>query len=538
MAPVITRFPALVKMTVLASYPPWSAGRPVLAPCRHGQRHEPTPARLRLPSYLKRPPPRAGNCRAPRLECFSTPRPRSTHALLPQREQREARGLEVDVQMEARVDPAAGLDVDKLTYEIFSILESKFLFGYDDPKLAFSAGASPLGPVAASSSGRSTPARPRAPAGKVCILSIDGGGRAADGLLAAAALVRLEASLRRRTGDDGARLADFFDVAAGSGAGGVLAAMLVARGPHGRPLFSADDALAFLLRGWSSSSSSSSGGGGLGLRALFRRPGGSTAAFRKLFGDLTLRDTVRPVLVPCYDLATGGPFLFSRADAVETRAFDFRLRDVCAATCAGAAAVAARSCDGATRIAAVAGGVALGNPTAAAITHVLNNKREFPLATGVDDLLVVSIGSGEGDQQQRAGGASTSEIVRIAAEGVADMVDQAVAMAFGHNRTSNYIRIQATGTPRASRGAAKGGCEAEEMLAQRNVESVLFRGKKVAEQTNAEKLERLAHELVKERDRRRDSTVAAPALVRPQHPSPTPKASYSNLVSHTLTSIM
>ncbi|TKV90993.1 hypothetical protein SEVIR_9G065300v4 [Setaria viridis] len=439
----------------------------------------------------------------------------------------------------ARADPAAGLDVDKLTYEIFSILESKFLFGYDDPKL-FSAGASPQQPGAGS--GKATPLRALAPQqskGKVCILSIDGGGRAADGLLAGAALVRLEASLRRRTGDDGARLADFFDVAAGSGAGGVLAAMLVARGPEGRPLFSAEDALAFLLRslrrGWSDG-----GGGGGGLRALFRRPG--AAAFRKLFGDLTLRDTVRPVLVPCYDLATGGPFLFSRADAVETRAYDFRLRDVCAATCAGsggsAAAVEARSCDGSTRIAAVGGGVALGNPTAAAITHVLNNKREFPLAAGVEDLLVVSIGSGEAEPR---GAASTSEIVRIAAEGVADMVDQAVAMAFGHNRTSNYIRIQATGTPRASRGgAAKGGCGvAEEMLAQKNVESVLFRGKKVAEQTNAEKLERFAHELVKERDRRRTSPVS-PTVVKqqPSTPAAAPPASYSNLVSHMLTSIM
>ncbi|KAF8709981.1 hypothetical protein HU200_029703 [Digitaria exilis] len=432
------------------------------------------------------------------------------------------------------------MDVDKLTYEIFSILESKFLFGYDDPKL-FSAAASPHSPGAPASSGKTTPLRAMAPAappgkGKVCILSIDGGGRAADGLLAGAALVRLEASLRRRTGDDGARLADFFDVAAGSGAGGVLAAMLVARGTNGRPLFSAEDALAFLLRrGWSSSSDAG------GLRALFRcrSGGGAAAAFRKVFGDMTLRDTVRPLLVPCYDLATAGPFLFSRADAVETRAFDFRLRDVCAATCAGsdatAAAVEARSCDGSTRIAAVGGGVALGNPTAAAITHVLNNKREFPHAAGVEDLLVVSIGSGEGETR---GAASTSEIVRIAAEGVADMVDQAVAMAFGHNRTSNYIRIQATGTPRASRGAAaKGGCVAEEMLAQKNVESVLFRGKKVAEQTNAEKLERFAHELVKERDRRRTSPVS-PTVVKQQPSSSPAPASYSNLVSQMLTSIM
>lgn len=106
-----------------------------------------------------------------------------------------------------------------------------------------------------------------------------------------------------------------------------------------------------------------------------------------------------------------------------------------------------------------------------------------------------------------------------------------------------FVCMQATGTPRASRGggAAKGGCGvAEEMLAQKNVESVLFRGKKVAEQTNAEKLERFAHELVKERDRRRTSPVS-PTVVK-QHPS-TPAAaaappSYSNLVSHMLTSIM
>uniref|UniRef100_M8CGG1 Uncharacterized protein n=1 Tax=Aegilops tauschii TaxID=37682 RepID=M8CGG1_AEGTA len=161
------------------------------------------------------------------------------------------------------------------------------------------------------------------------------------------------------------------------------------------------------------------------------------------------------------------------ADAVETPAYDFRLRNVCAATCAGSgrssSAVEVRSCDGSTRIVAVGGGVALGNPTAAAITHVLNNKREFPLASGVEDLLVISIGCGEG--------ASTSQIVRIAAEGVSDM---------------------AIGSPRGSRCAVA----AEEMLSQKNVESVLFRGKKLAEQTNAEKLELFAHELVKERNRR------------------------------------
>jgi hypothetical protein len=58
------------------------------------------------------------------------------------------------------------------------------------------------------------------------------------------------------------------------------------------------------------------------------------------------------------------------------RCFAFRLRDVCAATCAGGAtATAVRSVDGRTAIAAASAGVAaMGNPTAAAITQVLHNK--------------------------------------------------------------------------------------------------------------------------------------------------------------------
>jgi hypothetical protein len=66
-------------------------------------------------------------------------------------------------------------------------------------------------------------------------------------------------------------------LAVGSGAGGVLAAMLVAREPDGRPFFSAVDTLVFLLRGLWCAWISSPGGG---LRALFQ-----------VSGDLTLRDT-------------------------------------------------------------------------------------------------------------------------------------------------------------------------------------------------------------------------------------------------------
>ncbi|RWV78207.1 hypothetical protein GW17_00060853, partial [Ensete ventricosum] len=203
------------------------------------------------------------------------------------------------------------LDVDKLSYEIFSILESKFLFGYDDHKVFLP--STPATPVAAGLRHSS--------AGKVRILSID----AADGILAGAALVRLEATLRKQSGDPTARVSDFFDLVAGSGAGGVLAALLFTRGPDGRPLFSAAEALRLLAKHRRRLASGAQRKGLLG--GILCRSGG---LLRRVFGDATLRDTMKPVLIPCYDLATGAPFVFSRADAVEADGYDFLMEEVCA----------------------------------------------------------------------------------------------------------------------------------------------------------------------------------------------------------------
>ncbi|TVU45973.1 hypothetical protein EJB05_05483, partial [Eragrostis curvula] len=383
-------------------------------------------------------------------------------------------------------------DVDKLSYEIFSLLESKFLFG---------AGGDCL-------SGSGTPATELVSGGRVRVLSIDGCGAAAeDALLAAAALARLEAGLRKQAGDPDARVADFFDVSAGAGAGGVLAAMLFLRGAHGRPRYSAEEALAFVTenvgrKDWA--------GGRHGRWAkLFRGARTGDQSLRRVSGDATLRDTVAPLLVPCYDLATAAPFMFSRADAVESDTFDFRLRDVCVATCAAHGAPV-RSVDGLTAIAAASAG--MGNPTAAAITHVLHNKQEFPLATGVEDLLVLSIGGGASTSPATFSGRSSTpmftclsprELARVTAEGVADMVDESVAMAFGHACGSNYVRIQASKSPTPVHAGTAAGA----MLAQRNVESVLFCGRRLSERTNAEKVDALATELVKEQERRRCSPL-------------------------------
>ncbi|KAM1461960.1 hypothetical protein ACFX1Q_046143 [Malus domestica] len=61
------------------------------------------------------------------------------------------------------------------------------------------------------------------------MLSIDAVG-ATDGILAANALAHLESSLRHKFGDPKAAISDFFDVVSGSGAEGILAALLFTRG--------------------------------------------------------------------------------------------------------------------------------------------------------------------------------------------------------------------------------------------------------------------------------------------------------------------
>ncbi|KAG6581501.1 Patatin-like protein 7 [Cucurbita argyrosperma subsp. argyrosperma] len=413
-------------------------------------------------------------------------------------------------------------DVDKLTFEIFSILENKFLFGCDDSNSKLHLPTQLPVDANAFKSGMQT-------SGKVRILSIDGGG-STDGILAAKSLSHLEDFLRRKSGKPDARIADYFDVVAGSGAGGILAALLFTRGKDGCPLFTADGALNFLIKNRRDIFRSSDGGI---FRRVFR-PTKVEKLFRKTFGECTLKDTLKSVLIPCYDLSTRAPFLFSRADAHEMDGYDFKIRDVCVATSAEptvSGAVEMWSIDKRTKITAVDGGIAMNNPTASAITHVLNNKQEFPFCNTVEDLLVVSLGNGESDFGAINLNSSPASFTRIAGEGTSDVVDQAVCMAFGPHRATNYIRIQGNGIigkskyggvlEKAKRGQKSIDIleKADEMLTQKNIEAVLFKGKKMIENTNLEKLEAFAGEVIKEQERRKTSVLPT-VLLKQAFPSP------------------
>ncbi|XP_020584922.1 patatin-like protein 6 [Phalaenopsis equestris] len=444
------------------------------------------------------------------------------------------------------------IDTDKLSYEIFSILESKFLFGYDEAHQL----CVPKSPAAASTISDSAAAI-KSQRGKVCILSIDGGGGVGmRGILPGKVLAYLEKALQSKSGDSNARISDYFDLAAGTGVGGFFTAMLFATRDNSRPAFRAEDTYRILVdkgrRFYRKRSSSSPAL----LRCVF--PSGCRRvmaemtkamemAMKETFGEsLTLRDTLKPVLIPCYDLHSSAPLVFSRADALENESFDFRLWEVCRATWAELGRfepIDMLSVDRSTHCIGIDGGLAMSNPTAAAITHVLHNKQEFPFVRGVEDLMVLSLGCGAAaaaslpktsgsrleHQKLRRWGAKewARPIARISSDGAADLVDHAVSLAFGECRNANYMRIQANG-PSAGRCGADVDSDpssanvnvllnvAEEMLKQKNVESVLFGGRRISEQTNMEKLDWIAGELVLEHQRR--SCRIAPTVAFKQSP--------------------
>ncbi|CAH9129980.1 unnamed protein product [Cuscuta epithymum] len=444
------------------------------------------------------------------------------------------------------------IDTDKLSYEIFSILESKFLFGYDNQKLWIPKSIPPALEVV------STPPPVQAiknSRGKVCVLSIDGGGMRS--ILSGKAMAYLEQALKAKSGNPDARISDYFDVAAGSGVGGIFTAMLFGTKDQNRPIFKADETWRFLAENggklFPTKGSSSGRTGIFGRIFRYNSTGSSVAGLEKAMKEafaeektgrsLTLKDTLKPVLIPCYDLSSRAPFLFSRADALESDSFDFRLWEVCRATSAEAGVfgpVLMRSVDGSTRCLAVDGGVAMSNPTAAAITHVLHNKEEFPLVRGLEDILVLSLGTGqllEGcslpcEQVKEWKG---NEWARISGDCSADLVDHAVAMAFGQSRSSNYVRIQANGssvdggvcldTDPGPNNVRKLVRMADEMLLQKNVESVLFGGKRIGEESNSQKLDWLAGELVEEQQRRRISGLSPIVTIKKAAPPPNSNSS-------------
>lgn len=356
------------------------------------------------------------------------------------------------------------MDLTKVTLEIFSKLEHKWLSHCKEETTT-----------------------------KTRILSIDGGGTTA--IVAGAALIHLEDQIRLQTSDPHAHVVDFFDIVAGTGIGAILAAMITAADAFGRPMYTARESVRIITEKNSELYKRKSTGV---FRRRCRRFSSKNMdnVLKEVFVRkedsrlLTLKDTCKPLLIPCFDLKSSAPFVFSRADATESPSFNFELWKVCRATSATPnhfKPFEFTSVDGKTSCSAVDGGLVMNNPTAAAVTHVLHNKRDFPTVNGVEDLLVLSLGNGSSNSKTRENEnrtCSTPLMVDIVLDGVSETIDQMLGNAFCWNRT-DYVRIQAFGL----------GSE-EEVLKERGLESLPFGGKRLLTETNGNRIGSFVQRLV------------------------------------------
>jgi patatin-like phospholipase/acyl hydrolase len=285
----------------------------------------------------------------------------------------------------------------------------------------------------------------------VRILAIDGGG--IRGIIPALVLTELE----DRTGR---RVADLFDLVAGTSTGGILAAALTrpadenqSEGERGgeaggaaRPKYTARDLLGLY----------EAEGPEIFDRSLLKRirsvdgwlderydDGGLEAALRRYLDGTRLSDTLADVLITAYEIERREAFFFRSARARTDPTYDFRLAEACRATAAAPTYFEpARVTDlaGDRTYALVDGGVFATNPVLCAVADVARAGR-------LDEVeLVLSLGTGSHTRplpyaRVRGWGALewARSIVDVVFDGVADTTDFEAAQLLGPDR---YVRLQ------------------------------------------------------------------------------------------------
>lgn len=306
----------------------------------------------------------------------------------------------------------------------------------------------------------------------VTILSIDGGG--VRGIIPATILAYLESQLQELDGKD-ARLADYFDVIAGTSTGGLVTAMLTAPNEHNRPLFAAKDIKEFYLE-HSPKIFPQNRGLFASIRNTLKLLNGPKYdgaylhhIIREKLGESRLHQTLTNVVIPTFDIKNMQPTIFSSYEVKDSPLLDARLSDICISTSAAPTYLPAyhfknQDDQGNVReFHLIDGGVAANNPALLAINQVTKQMFNqhpdfFPIkAMEVERLLVISIGTGSAKLEKKysakmaaswgvlgwlLNGGSTPlvDVFSQASGDIVDLLNFVVFQAF--HSEDKYLRIQ------------------------------------------------------------------------------------------------
>ncbi len=260
----------------------------------------------------------------------------------------------------------------------------------------------------------------------VTILSIDGGG--IRGLIPAMVLAEIEKRTQHR-------IAELFDLIAGTSTGGILALGLTKPDSSGRPQFTAEEAIGLYDRegaqvfNRSTAYQIQSGGGTLDAKYPAE---GIESVLEQYFRDARLKDSCTQVLITAYEIERRFPFFFKSRHAKDpTRlGYNFLMKKAARATSAAPTYFPPLKLEAepgdttADYYALVDGGVFANNPAMCAYVEA---RKMFPKA---DEFLLVSLGTGELTRPlpyTKAKGWGLVEwavpILNVVFDGVSDTVD-------------------------------------------------------------------------------------------------------------------
>ncbi|MEG4350342.1 patatin-like phospholipase family protein [Microcoleus sp. LAD1_D5] len=290
------------------------------------------------------------------------------------------------------------------------------------------------------------------------ILSLDGGG--IRGIIPAQVVVSIESKLQQKSGNPEARIADYFDLIAGTSAGGILTCIYLcpdAENPT-RPRWTAQDALNFSINSGRDVFKSSFWKKLRSIDGLIdeKYPSDSLEKFfLENFRDCQLSQLLKPCLISSYDIERRKAHFFDQIDAKQYPAEDYFIRDIARATSAAPSYFEVPKIYSLTNesYALIDGGVFANNPTLCAYAEVRNKFRipddrpdKGPTAK---DMVILSLGTGEAqkkfpyEEAKNWGQVEWVEpLINIMMTGVAETVNyQLIQIYDAVERPNQYLRI-------------------------------------------------------------------------------------------------
>jgi patatin-like phospholipase/acyl hydrolase len=287
------------------------------------------------------------------------------------------------------------------------------------------------------------------------ILSIDGGG--IRGILPGQILIRLEEKLKLLDSNPTARLADYFDLMAGTSTGGILTCIYLCPEAPGidRPRFSAKEAVElYLTKGskifdvsvWQQIKTA----GGLLDEKYSAEALENT--LKNYLNKLRLSELIKPCIITAYDIRYRRAHFFTQHDARAKESHDFYVRDVARATSAAPTYFEVSNIAAIDRkfYTLIDGGVFANNPALCAYSEArtleFDSNRKKPVAA---EMAILSIGTGNIDTPYKFNKAKDwglvewiKPVIDIMMSGVSETVDYHMRQIFDASEKSNqYLRI-------------------------------------------------------------------------------------------------